>query len=661
MRINLYELDLPVSLPNAIWEKESHKKHVKHIYPHQVDIREDDDDDLDIDQLLEYLQKLKDEIYIPANEAANPLEQGKNKDDVFFKKIYKIFGLDKIHDRDISHQDIQYGFHKILFDILSFKKRLLTKKLIDHGPTPYNFEKEINRLQGLVVSYKTILINFYQVRLLVEDKDIPDIDDMSIYMPYEYNKLNDIMKAYHFVLYKLQEHGYRYYREACYRQIVHNSFKTRAWERVISVTEFVRSCVSKEENIQIFSIINAKGNLTHLTEMLSKTETDYEFPRLKPERTLFSFQNGVYDADVMEFYAFTDANFGKIVPVTRTAVKFLNCEFDLNLCHYDVTNFAEIETDILDQIFTTQELDPRVVKIIYAFMGRCLYNLAQYDEWETLMFIKGKAGSGKSTLGRIIKEFFPEEDVGILSTNVEPLFGLAPLYDKLVMFCLEVKKDFRLNQALLQSMISAEPISMPVKHKDPIFAVWKVPFMFFGNELASCWRDASGSLARRFVIVEFEKIVPNTDTKLLQKIRQNLASILVKINLAYRALVQTVQSNSLHSFLYRNVKYFNDTTRRFVNDTSPVLEFINSGEMELGDGKKMPLKEFKKFFANYRRSLLMSNYRPSRDELLHAFDMSKITVINDDSGIFQGVEHNQCDWVHGICPKISMEQLNDSM
>jgi hypothetical protein len=114
-------------------------------------------------------------------------------------------------------------------------------------------------------------------------------------------------------------------------------------------------------------------------------------------------------------------------------------------------------------------------------------------------------------------------------------FGLETFVDKLMWRCYEVKHDFSLDQAQLQSMVSGEPTSIQRKHKEALSVVWKIPGILAGNELAS-WVDNSGSMSRRVVLSEFGRRVlassvdPNLDTK----IRANIGNLLHKCAAAYK-------------------------------------------------------------------------------------------------------------------------------
>ena len=114
----------------------------------------------------------------------------------------------------------------------------------------------------------------------------------------------------------------------------------------------------------------------------------------------------------------------------------------------------DLPTPNVDRIFTDQLLQPETMRWIYALLGRLLYETGTHDQWQVLLFFKGIAGSGKSTLAKIMRHVYPPSLVASLSSNVEPRFGLAPLYDKFLVICAEVKRDFGMNQGDLQVFIS---------------------------------------------------------------------------------------------------------------------------------------------------------------------------------------------------------------
>ena len=93
-------------------------------------------------------------------------------------------------------------------------------------------------------------------------------------------------------------------------------------------------------------------------------------------------------------------------------------------------------------LFDYQEFSPEVCRWLYVFIGRLFFNLGELDNWQVALFLEGVAGSGKSTITKLVKKFYETCDVGVLSNNIEKTFGLSSLKDKLLFLAPEIKNDF---------------------------------------------------------------------------------------------------------------------------------------------------------------------------------------------------------------------------
>ena len=138
-----------------------------------------------------------------------------------------------------------------------------------------------------------------------------------------------------------------------------------------------------------------------------------------------------------------------------------------------------------------QKFDPKELYWLYVFLGRLLFNVGDKDGWQVMMYFKGQAGSGKSTIiNHVCKNFYEAADVGTLSNNTERQFGLGSISDKFLVIGPEIKGDFKLEQAEFQSMTSGEAMSVAQKYKNTKEITWKSPLVFAGNEIPN-WFDNS--------------------------------------------------------------------------------------------------------------------------------------------------------------------------
>lgn len=341
----------------------------------------------------------------------------------------------------------------------------------------------------------------------------------------------------------------RKYQGYLYRQVLTPSpngtmYRTHAWKKHSEILPFIYECVDKHKNWAIWcDLTQSRSNPALVTEYITNSK-DMELKTLEPSRTIFSFTNGVYNAMMDEMYMYEDG-----IPTCYVAAKFFDVPMPVD-CR-DEENWRMIPTPALDGILHHQQLSTvpflppgfvanhdrfdgySVRDWVYVFMGRMIYDIGRYDTWQVLMFIKGKAGTGKSTIGKVLSNLYDSVDVGVLSNNTEKKFGLSALVNKLLYICYEVKKDFGLDQGEMQSMISGEPMSIAAKFQTASSVTWKSHGIFMGNEFPS-WTNNSGSIGRRIVTVLFDQLVTDSNPKLFEDLQAEMGNIIVKINRAYR-------------------------------------------------------------------------------------------------------------------------------
>ena len=239
---------------------------------------------------------------------------------------------------------------------------------------------------------------------------------------------------------------------------------------VCACASCVRSpqCCKKQYNYE-----NWKHNLS--SSSMAQNVTDHlinsieqELPELKRDRTrpAYAFRNGIYDCFRGRFFKYGETSELEDVvcikdwktnaPDVILAAPTFEEEADL-----DETEFFDWYNDIPTPHFDTLinfqfivkrdgEVDERETEMVrrwmYVFMGRLLYPVKEHDDWQVMCFLKGVAGSGKSTICRVAQWLFRNEEVAIISNNIERKFGLSSLYDKDLVLCYEARHDMALDQ-----------------------------------------------------------------------------------------------------------------------------------------------------------------------------------------------------------------------
>jgi len=207
-----------------------------------------------------------------------------------------------------------------------------------------------------------------------------------------------------------------------------------------------------------------------------------------------------------------------------------------HLCH---------ATDRMDGVLFTQGYDLSMCSLVYAMIGKMLYQVNELDAWQTVPFIIGKGGTGKSTLLKLARHFYPTRFVANISSNGEVKFGLSAVYGKLFWLCPEVKKSFCMDQGDFQSMVSGEEMSIAKKHETARTVRWDAPGILSGNEVFA-FEDTQESLFRRIIALYFNCAVAKTSIntlifeEMIEGDTPEFGALLRKCNMAYRQMVAQI-------------------------------------------------------------------------------------------------------------------------
>jgi len=562
--------------------------------------------------------------------------------------IYKLWDLEELRREGILElRDIYKGYEKNLSQILKIYMLFLRHNMVGKEGTETIWNQNVfNRALKSIYYMNNILISEYHIKKNVEDENFMNQEDkLNIFRftPQDISKNKPYQNLLIFLLNRAYQKGYRLYKENCYKQIYHNGYPTHAWKHVMPVLAFVYESISRETNYEMWqNLTDAKDNAKRAVDYLVSSR-DKELPNLEPDRHLFAWTDGIYDAKKLEFYRY-DTN---PIPSERVAIKFFEQPFEAETL-FNQEDWYDIPTPDLDQVLNTQGLAPEVCRIIYAMMGRCIYEVNDMDSWEVILFIKGVAGSGKSTIGRILKDFYPASDVFILSSNIEKKFGLGAIYDKLLYLCFEVKANWALDQGDFQCMISGEEVPVPIKHKVAVSTLWTVPGMLMGNEVARSWLDAAGSMTRRILVAEFNKRVKITDTTLGKRIKERLAATMHKCNMAYHTLVRECGTSSIWDKI---PEYFMGTRKKLAAVINPLEDFLTNCDVIKVDIDNpnccIPLENFQVMYLNFTVRNNYGRIRFNPDHFGQVFENYGLVIRTEVEKEWKGETKHNCKWLYG--------------
>ena len=377
---------------------------------------------------------------------------------------------------------------------------------------------------------------------------------------------------------------------------------------------------------QWHNLTSNAGNIKNSTEFLENCQ-DPRIADLHKDRHVFAFKNGIYSCKewdpvnktyIDHFYEY-GSDMAKGLDLNIVASKFFNMEFD----NFDsVEEWYDIPTPYFQSILTYQEFPKEVSMWIYVFIGRLFFNLGELDNWQVALFLEGVAGSGKSTITKIVKKFYEVCDVGVLSNNIEKKFGLSSLKDKLLYLAPEIKGDLCLEQSEFQLLIEGGDMQLPEKYKDSQYIEWKTPGLFAGNDPPN-YTDNSGSISRRLVVAKFHKKVNDKDSDLDAKLLVELPALIKKSACAYLSAVGQFKGKDFWNSL---PKYFRDTQQDMAQNTHSLEHFINSGKVIMGEDQYCSEQIFIQSFNQHCKECNLEKQKFTTDYYLGVFGNHGLTI-----------------------------------
>ena len=501
----------------------------------------------------------------------------------------------KLNLNDLKDMDaIQAAFDNTNTILIAIGSELKARGMVDTKDNVTTLV-DYNRLLEKVHYAKQLVLDYVYYERITETHDYnANIDTtMFKFVPVVY----DDLKPYQKLLYKLIDHmdrnEYRRVGELCYEQIVTpEGHGTHAWKPKQPIIEIINSVCNMVTNFGNWTMLTSGKELDkQITDHLSRTK-DPRFPTLVKDRHVFSFRNGIYFAhygDYTDRFMFYGSNEYKTLDKNIVACKYFDIDFE-----YTGNELApeDLATPVLDSVYTYQNLSADVIEINKMLLGRMLYNVGEMDNWQIIPFLLGAGGTGKSTINNIVRTFYDHSDVGIMGNNYQKTFGLADIYDKFAFIAPEIKRDWGIDQAEFQEIVSGGTLNVNIKHKASVKCTWTAPGMLGGNENPG-FVDNASSIQRRVVVTRFDKKVAHGDPLLGKKLEREISSIMRQCNLYYLKYAKVYHSKDIWNVL---PDYFLETQRLMAAASNALFAFLDSDCVEFDDSLYIPMDEFFKRF-----------------------------------------------------------------
>ena len=494
----------------------------------------------------------------------------------------------------------------------------------------FELEVRVNRLLEIAYYAQCVCVGLNRIsEVLDHTRDFRDNADASLFRFRPVN--NDNTSAYQrFLLYVLGEfyrRKYARYNGDVYKLITTTEgYNTHAWQRIGTISEIMYSLVRKETNYDQFLNVTQRGDCIRTASEFLNQCHDSQFPQLVKDRRVFSFSNGIYFAADDRFVEYGTEDHASLQSSVVAAKHF-------PLAFEQCDTWQDIETPMFDSIFKHQHISDEVLAWVYIMTGRLIYEIDEKDGWQVIFFVQGQAGTGKSTYANsICKQLYDEEDVGIMSNNIQRTFGLSDIVDKLLYVAPEIKRDFNIEQGEFQSIVSGDKVTINIKCKGSRFENWKIPGVMAGNECPD-FIDNAGSIQRRMVTLRFTQKVYKGDLNLGKKLKLEMPKILQKCNKAYLEAASAYGRDTIWGVL---PKYFVSSQQELAKATNPLVHFLLSETVTLRKDAFVPEKIFKQAFNDHCRD---NNYKPPRwnqDFCMGPFSQHGITLEKNTARSYQG-------------------------
>jgi hypothetical protein len=538
---------------------------------------------------------------------------------------------------------------------------------------------EFTELRPRVVSVMRAIQESYHTLVALsgwhghQNAPVMTTDDMIVrFSTNPTDKDSDIQIVYKFILEWCLKYQLRHKGDVVYQEILVEGRKTRAWIPAVHLfgmsepprlRDLISLLCTRQRNEAVY---NKQLNVP-AQKLIEKLEMcrEVEFPVLKTTRSWISWKDGIYSVYHDMFLYYTD-----------TRISFPE---DMAVCAYHPMNFGpawlgeeghalhmnsgsrstptgipvhpyDLPTPYFDSIMEIQKLCGRTKFWLMAMLGRSLFWSNFLDSWQVVLYIKGIAGTGKSTLVQLVAGLYDQTDVFVIPNCTEGTFGLQGLTPmKLLWIAPEVKEDFNMDQAQFQSLVSNERLALPRKHTSQFEGRILSHGIMAGNLTPQRWNDNASSIQRRIFMVNFAHQVPGDkkNSDLMGTLKTvELAKIVRKLVFCYHRAVVLVGSGDLwgSGLLSPHILLQN---KGLGENSNPLRRYLAQGEGPMGvtfklrtadEGAKFywcPVEVFKVQYNEWKKQF-------ENDKRICTFNEDMYGAIFADYGLT--VEHADFVW-----------------
>jgi len=442
-----------------------------------------------------------------------------------------------------------------------------------------------------------------------------------------------------YMIEQFAEDGFSKFGGNLYRPLLKNGNNTHAWKKHCTLKEYIYQKTDHKLNFNQWKNATSNAGNINSAEKYFSEFMGPELQELKKDRHLFAFKNGNYitkynisEEGELPYYDDIFIPYGTSHPyITNFSVA---CKYH----DQDFNNYDDIAEDdwfqIMDKcptfksLLDYQELPEDVQRWLCVFMGRKCFKIGDLDNWQCLLYLLGQAGTGKSTvLMKILQKWYDEEDVGIISNNIDTKYGIKPHVNKFMVLAPEISENFKMEQTDWQLLVEGGRNTYSEKYKNDETIDWTLHMTMGGNKIMR-YKNNSESVSRRTVVVNFWKKVIKTDTAIDKKLAKEMPAIIKLCVSAYYSAIREHGVKGIWDILPR---YFHENKEEMEQTTNALQNFLKCGKIIYGEKLYVPAKIFSQEFNEHIRENNLSKEQFTKDYYGGIFTNNGIKVLQQGS------------------------------
>lgn len=321
---------------------------------------------------------------------------------------------------------------------------------------------------------------------------------------------------------------------------------------------------------------------------------------------------------------------GRFIPEKRFCLNRLNVHYKQN--QTEPTAFLNFLRDMLEDtdILTLQE-----------YLGHCLIPSTRA---QSMLFIIGNGGEGKSRIGVVMKHIFGDSMIESKLHRLETdRFARANLQNKLLMIDDDMQLEALTSTGYIKNLITAEtPVDIEIKGQQSFQAKLYARFLCFGNGSPKALYDRTDGFSRRLIILTTKPIPKDRviDRYIADKMIAEKDRIFAWMFEGLQRLIRNNYCFTVSEKSKRNVA-------EMMSDNCNVIEFLkDSSEVNFGENYKTSSTDLYNVYNGWcegnaltalKRETFISWLKSNQEKYCIKYDYNILTRDNKRVRGFRGI------------------------